>query len=184
MLLLRLDLWAEKSGKLSGTQFGFRKGKGTTDCLAVLKNQVLVAFLDITGAYDNVLIHILCREHKKEGVPVPLVFFLWDMMWEKHLYFFFFWSGRGARAIRVYTKSRFYLHSCTTFTRASLWLVCTLCARFCNMQMIWSSISRKSMLRLLRLLADVFGKTDDLVWGPGSFIVCKQVTKDGFFEET
>jgi hypothetical protein len=139
MLLLRLELWAEKSGVLSGTQFGFRKGKGTTDCLAVLKNQVLVAFLDITGAYDNVLIDILCRELKKEGVPVPLVFFLWDMMWEKHLYFFFFWSARGARAI------------------------CTLCARFCNMWMIWSFIPRESMLRLLRLLADVFDKTDDLV---------------------
>jgi hypothetical protein len=98
MLLLRLELWAEKSGILSGTQFGLRKGKGTTDCLAVLKNQVLVAFLDITGAYENVLIDILCRELKKEGVPVLLVFFLWDMMWEKHLYFFFFWSGRGIYA--------------------------------------------------------------------------------------
>jgi hypothetical protein len=60
MLLLRLELWVEKSGILSGTQFGFRKGKRTTDCLAVLttevktafhlKNQVLAAFLDITGA--------------------------------------------------------------------------------------------------------------------------------------
>jgi hypothetical protein len=55
-------------------------------CLAVLttevktafhlKNQVLATFLDITRAY------------KKEGVPVPLVFLLWDMMCEKHLYFF------------------------------------------------------------------------------------------------
>jgi hypothetical protein len=44
--------------------------------------------LDITGAYDNVLIDILCRELKKEGFPVPLVFFLWDMMCEKRLYFF------------------------------------------------------------------------------------------------
>jgi hypothetical protein len=44
--------------------------------------------LDITGTYDNVLIDILCRELKKEGVPVPLVFLLWDMMCEKHLYFF------------------------------------------------------------------------------------------------
>jgi hypothetical protein len=40
--------------------------------------------LDITEAYANVLIDILCRELKKKG----LVFFLWDMMWEEHLYFF------------------------------------------------------------------------------------------------
>jgi hypothetical protein len=88
------DTRSEKSGILSGTQFGFRKGEGTTNCLAVLttevktafhlKNQVLAAFLDITRAYDNVLIDILCREHKKEEVPIPLVF----LLWEKHLYFF------------------------------------------------------------------------------------------------
>jgi hypothetical protein len=46
-----------------------------------LKNQVLAAFLDITGAYDNVWMDILCRELKKERVAITLV-------WEKHLYFF------------------------------------------------------------------------------------------------
>jgi hypothetical protein len=45
-----------------------------------LKNQVLAAFLDITEAYNNVLIDILCREFKKEGVSIPLVFVLWNMM--------------------------------------------------------------------------------------------------------
>jgi hypothetical protein len=65
MLLLRLELWAEGSKILSGTQFGFRKGRETTDCVAVLTAEVktvLAAFLDIAGAYDNVLIDILCRE--------------------------------------------------------------------------------------------------------------------------
>jgi hypothetical protein len=67
--------------ELSGTQLGLRKSKGTTDCLAVLttevktafhlKNQVLAAFLEITGAYDYVLMDILGRELKKEGVPIP-----------------------------------------------------------------------------------------------------------------
>jgi hypothetical protein len=33
-------------------------------------------------------INILCRERKKEGISIPLVFLLLDMMWEKHLYFF------------------------------------------------------------------------------------------------
>jgi hypothetical protein len=44
--------------------------------------------LEIKGAYDNVLIDILCRELKKEGIPIPLVFLLGDIMWKKHLYFF------------------------------------------------------------------------------------------------
>jgi hypothetical protein len=39
MLLLRLELWAEKSGILSGTQFAFGKGKGTMDCLMVLTTE-------------------------------------------------------------------------------------------------------------------------------------------------
>jgi hypothetical protein len=33
-------------------------------------------------------INILSRERKKEGISIPLVFLLLDMMWEKHLYFF------------------------------------------------------------------------------------------------
>jgi hypothetical protein len=161
MLLLRLELWAEGSRILSGTQFGFRKGRETTDCLAVLttevktafhlKNQGLAAFLDITGAYDNVLIDILCRELKKRGVPVPLVFLLWDMMCEKHLYFFdgqdvaFMCTGfKGLPQESVLSP-----FMSPTFTRTWLRLVCTLCARFCNMQIIWSCISREGMLRLL-----------------------------------
>jgi hypothetical protein len=30
-----LELWAEKPRILAGTQFGFRKGKGTTECLTI-----------------------------------------------------------------------------------------------------------------------------------------------------
>jgi hypothetical protein len=101
--------------------------------------------------HDNVLIDILCWELKKEGVPIPLVFPLWDMMWEKHFYFF---DGQDVAFMRtgykdLYLKGRFYLHSCKTSTRAWLMLVCTLCAWFCNMRMIWTCISRESMLRLL-----------------------------------
>jgi hypothetical protein len=46
-------------------QYGFRKGKGTRDYLAILvtdinnsfemKEQTVAAFLDISGAYDNVI---------------------------------------------------------------------------------------------------------------------------------
>jgi hypothetical protein len=68
---MRLDFWAEKNGILSpNTQYGFRKRKGTRDCLAMLttdistsfemNKQTEAAFLDISGACDNVLINVLC----------------------------------------------------------------------------------------------------------------------------
>jgi hypothetical protein len=69
MLCTRLDYWAEKYNILSSSQYGFRKGRGTRDCLALLttdvqtffkrKQQTVAAFIDISGAYDNVLIGIL-----------------------------------------------------------------------------------------------------------------------------
>jgi hypothetical protein len=67
-----LDFWSEKNGILSVTQYGFRKEKGTRDCLAMLTTdnstsdiikQSVVAFLDISGAYDSVLI-VWCDARK------------------------------------------------------------------------------------------------------------------------
>lgn len=53
-------------------KFGFRKGYGTQDALAVLatdlqqtyinKSMCLCTFLDITSAYDDVIIEILCQQ--------------------------------------------------------------------------------------------------------------------------
>jgi hypothetical protein len=67
----RLDYWAEKNDILSKSQYGFRKGRGTRDCLALLttdiqtsfemKQQTVAAFIDISGAYDNVLLDMLCN---------------------------------------------------------------------------------------------------------------------------
>jgi hypothetical protein len=100
MLLLRLELWVEGSGILSGTQFGFRKGRGNDGLPGSADYRGQNGFSSeksgpgggifgpYRGVYDNVLIDILCRELKKDGVPVPLVFLLWDMMCEEHLYFF------------------------------------------------------------------------------------------------
>jgi hypothetical protein len=70
MICTRLDFWAEKNGMLSATQYGFRKGRGTRDCLALLttdistslemKEQTVAAFLDVSGAYDNVCLSMFC----------------------------------------------------------------------------------------------------------------------------
>jgi hypothetical protein len=65
MLCTRLDIWAEGNNVLSSTQYVVRKGKGTRDCLInnsfEMKEQTVVAFLDISEAYDNVIIDILCE---------------------------------------------------------------------------------------------------------------------------
>jgi hypothetical protein len=45
-------------------------------------------------------------------------------------------------------------------------------------------ISGRHVEAFREYLLDVFDKTDDLVWGPGSFIVCKQVINYGFCHET
>jgi hypothetical protein len=70
MRCIRLEYWAEKHDALSSIQYGFQKGRGTRDCLALIttdlqtsferKQQTVVAFIDISGAYDNFLIDILC----------------------------------------------------------------------------------------------------------------------------
>jgi hypothetical protein len=69
MLCTRLDYWAEKYDVLSSSQYSFRKYWGTRNCLALLTTDVqtsferkqltVAAFIDISGAYDNVLIDIL-----------------------------------------------------------------------------------------------------------------------------
>jgi hypothetical protein len=77
MLCTRLNFWAEKYDVLSSSQYGFRKGRGTKDCLALLttdvhtsferKHQTVAEFIDISGAIDIVLIDILCDILRKRG---------------------------------------------------------------------------------------------------------------------
>jgi Reverse transcriptase (RNA-dependent DNA polymerase) len=99
MLCTRFDFWAEQNLALSPTQFGFRKGKGTRDCLAILttsintsfekKEQTVAAFLDISGAYDNVLIDLLCNKMLEKNWPAQIVRLMWNLMWKKELQFYF-----------------------------------------------------------------------------------------------
>jgi hypothetical protein len=44
MLCTCLDIWAERNNVLSPTQCGFRKGKGTRDCLAILTTDINNSF--------------------------------------------------------------------------------------------------------------------------------------------
>ncbi|XP_055529426.1 uncharacterized protein LOC129721179 [Wyeomyia smithii] len=97
MILRRLDNWAETTNQLSETQFGFRRGKGPNDCLALLateaemalgsKQQMTSVFLDITGAFDSVSIEILSEKLHQRGFSPILTNFLINLLSEKHLLF-------------------------------------------------------------------------------------------------
>jgi Endonuclease-reverse transcriptase/Reverse transcriptase (RNA-dependent DNA polymerase) len=44
IILTRLEYWAEKYEMLSKSQYGFRKGHGTRDCLAILSSDIQISF--------------------------------------------------------------------------------------------------------------------------------------------
>jgi hypothetical protein len=98
MLCIRLDIWAERNNVLFPTQYGFRKGKGTRDCLALLttdinnsfemKEQIVSAFLDISVAYDNVIIDILCEVMVELELPIHIIRLLWNLLKKKKKAFY------------------------------------------------------------------------------------------------
>jgi hypothetical protein len=83
---------------LSPTQYRFRKGCGTRDCLAILttdinnslemKEQAVAAFLNISGAYDNVIIDILCEVMVERELPIHIIRLLWNLLKKKKLVFY------------------------------------------------------------------------------------------------
>jgi hypothetical protein len=87
------------SAQRSLIQYGFRKGKSTRDCLAILttdinnsfemKEQTVAAFLDISGAYDNVIIDILCEVMvERELLPIHIIRLLWNLLKKNKLVFY------------------------------------------------------------------------------------------------
>ena len=97
MILVRLEHWMESNNLLSNTQFGFRRGKGTNDCLALLstemdiafgkKQQMASVFLDNKGTFDSVSIEVLAEKLHYCGLPSRLYNFLINLLSEKHMHF-------------------------------------------------------------------------------------------------
>jgi hypothetical protein len=52
-----------------------------------MKEQTVVAFLDVSGAYDNVLVDVLCSVTLDKELPVGLARFLRNLLWCKTLVF-------------------------------------------------------------------------------------------------
>ncbi|XP_038106909.1 uncharacterized protein LOC119766433 [Culex quinquefasciatus] len=97
MILDRLEPWMEREHMLSDTQYGFRRGKGTSDCLALLatgidiargkKQQMASVFLDIKGAFDSVSIDVLGVKLRRSGLNPTMCNFLINLLSEKHMHF-------------------------------------------------------------------------------------------------
>lgn len=91
--LENLDRWAENENKLSVSQYGFRKGKSTRDCVANLIADIKIAWkekkivgaviLDISAAYDNVNIKSFIKNLNELGAPRKTCELLWEMYSEK-----------------------------------------------------------------------------------------------------
>lgn len=102
MLHFRLEAWFEQRSIFPNNMFGFRRGLGTADCLNQLisdayisldKKETLAAvFLDISAAFDNVKIDLLCEKLKTLLVPDKTIKMIWELMSERELNFY--WNNK------------------------------------------------------------------------------------------
>lgn len=90
MLYFRLYWWVEHQNILPKNQFGFRKDSSCTDNLAILtanikRNQLLkqdtaALFLDIKGAYDNVLCDVLINNLIGINLSQSAITFIYNLI--------------------------------------------------------------------------------------------------------
>ena len=79
----RLSKWAESESRITNSQYGFRKGKSTTDCVFILKglidmilsqgNKLYAAFVDYEKAYDYLDRSAVFYKLTKNGVSSKFV---------------------------------------------------------------------------------------------------------------
>ncbi|XP_018405977.1 PREDICTED: uncharacterized protein LOC108782257 [Cyphomyrmex costatus] len=97
MILRRLKHHVESRPILPNTQMGFRPHRSCADNLVVLTNHIrtafsrgeltVAAFLDIKGAFDNVIPAILVNDLREIDVPPTLRQFIAHLISERELYF-------------------------------------------------------------------------------------------------
>uniref|UniRef100_A0A1B0CU15 Putative rna-directed dna polymerase from mobile element jockey-like isoform x3 n=1 Tax=Lutzomyia longipalpis TaxID=7200 RepID=A0A1B0CU15_LUTLO len=98
LILLRLDSWVTDLDLIPQSQMGFRRGFGTQNCLAELSAEIQIAwsakkvlgcvFLDVSSAYDGVLVDVLCRDLVSVGLPQNIGVLLSRLLSERCLEFF------------------------------------------------------------------------------------------------
>ncbi|CAG4982302.1 unnamed protein product [Colias eurytheme] len=90
LLKNRLEWFVENNNILAKSQFGFRKGFSTLDSIAVLTTDIQISFkkkqflagvfLDIEGAYDNVILPILRQKLHQLSIPERLTRFICNLL--------------------------------------------------------------------------------------------------------
>lgn len=86
----RLEWLVESKGLLASSQFGFRKGYSTMDSLSIITSEIRLAFsksesvigvfLDVSAAYDSVLLPVLRLKLSQLGIPVRLSNFICNLL--------------------------------------------------------------------------------------------------------
>jgi len=91
----RLQWHIESQHIIPDNQFGFRPDRSCVDCLVIFScdkgfahNSVMIgAFLDIKGAFDNVIPNILIQELESIGVPASIRMFIYNLISDRSLQF-------------------------------------------------------------------------------------------------
>lgn len=96
MVVRHLEWFLESHSLLPESQFGFRRGRGTLDCLSTLKLWILtsfqhrqisgVCFCDVKAAYDSVNITISGERMATLGLPDALIYGVLDLLSHRILY--------------------------------------------------------------------------------------------------
>lgn len=109
MIQVRLEWWVESNNILPCFLYGFRRNKSTSDCLNILisniisafkkKNSLVAVFIDLTSAFDNVRIDILCQKLQMLGLPAKMIKIIWELMSMNNVQVFL--NGNTASSIRT-----------------------------------------------------------------------------------
>lgn len=93
LIKIRLEWFIEHNNLLGQNQYGFRKGKGTIDNISLLvtdiqlafsnNESVLAAFMDISSAYDNVVISVLKGKLHKLNVPTYITNIIMAILYDR-----------------------------------------------------------------------------------------------------
>ena len=96
MVKNRLQWWAEQNNLLPLSQHGFRKGHSCVGNLTHItlkieeafleKKEVLAAYLDIRGAFDNVNADILSHRLASMGCSINLIYFVKFLTQERRIF--------------------------------------------------------------------------------------------------
>jgi len=97
MIYTRLQWFVESRHILPDTQFEFRPDRSCLDNLVVLFSDIhtgfindsstVGAFLDIKGAFDNVVPNILIQDLRNIGIPVRIRKFILNLICERQMFF-------------------------------------------------------------------------------------------------